>query len=121
MTPAGTVVHHKAVMLSNIRTVAGRKRWLFSALAGCLLVFQTSNVVHDLDVAHDLDIAAHDKDSECEICELFVGSSDDVDATPATHVGLDFATAKVEFASFDNATSGRRVNVRQIRAPPHSS
>ena len=115
MTPAGTVVHHKAVMLSNIRTVAGRKRWFFSALAGCLLVCQTSNVVHDLD------IAAHDKDSECEICELFVGSSDDVDATPATHVGLDFATAKVEFASFDNATSGRRVNVHLIRAPPHSS
>ena len=102
-------------MLSNIRTVASRKRWFFSVLAGCLLVFQTSNVVHDLDSG------AHDKDSECEICELFVGSSDDLDDTPAIYVGFDFATAKVEFASFDNATSGRRVNVHQIRAPPHSS
>jgi len=115
LTPAATVVHHAEMVLSDIPTVASRKRWFFSVLAACLLVFQTSNVVHDLD------IAAHDKDSECEICELFVGSSDEVDATPATHVELDFATANVEFASFDIATSGRRVNVRQIRAPPHSS
>jgi hypothetical protein len=101
--------------MSDIPTVTSRKRWFFSVLAACLLVFQTSNVVHDLDVA------AHDKDPECEICELFVGSSDDVDATPEIHVELDFATANVEFASFDIATSGRRVNVRQIRAPPLSS
>lgn len=101
--------------MTGIHTSATRKHWLYGLLAVCLLVFQTGNVVHDLD------IAAHDEDSKCEICDLFVASNDDTDAIVATNTQVVCDAARFEFAAFAIASDSSRVNAPPIRAPPYFS
>ena len=101
--------------LTSNRTITSRKQWLFGLLAACLLVFQTSNILHSLNVA------THDLDSDCGICDLFTASNDDIDATPATSTRIAFSRAIVESASFESAIGSSRFNARRIRAPPYLS
>ena len=98
---------------SGLKQINNRKQWFFGLLAACLLVFQTSNLVHDLD------LAAHDTESDCEICDLFVAAGDNGDAVPASNTAVYFAAAIVERDSLIAPTSIDCVNARRIRAPPY--
>ncbi len=115
MTLSVAIVHYTEMDSTSFRTSVSRKHWLYGLLAACLLVFQTGNVIHDLD------IAAHDEDSKCEICDLFVASSDDTDAIVATNTEIVCEAANIEFASFEIANDSSRVNAPPIRAPPYLS
>ena len=95
--------------------IATRKHWLFSLLAASLLVFQTSNIVHDLD------LAAHDAEADCEICDLFVAAGDDGDAIVATNTDVYFTNAIISPDPLAVTTTTDRANARRIRAPPYSS
>jgi hypothetical protein len=115
LTLAVTSVHSGAMALTDAHTISSRKHWFYGLLAACLLVFQTGNFIHDLD------IAAHDENSKCEICDLFVASGDDADTIPATNAAIVFESASIEFTSFEIAIGNGRVNARRIRAPPYPS
>ncbi|MDA0824559.1 MAG: hypothetical protein O3C28_19380, partial [Proteobacteria bacterium] len=115
LTPAIPVIKDINMVLTSIKAIASRKQWLFGLVAACLLVFQTSKLVHGLD------LAAHAVDPDCEICDLFVSSNDDVDAIPAGSVEVIFSPAIALSASFEIAVGGSRCNPSQIRAPPYFS
>ena len=115
LTLAVTVIHCISMALTDAQTIFSRKHCFYGLLAACLLVFQTGNVIHDLD------IAAHDENSKCEICDLFVASADDADTIPATNAAIVFESASIEFTSFEIAIGSGRVNARRIRAPPYLS
>ena len=101
--------------LTSVKAIARRKQWLFGLVAACLLVFQTGKFVHGLD------LAAHAVDPNCEICDLFVSSSDDADAIPEANVEIIFSGAVALSTLFEIAVGGSRVNPSQIRAPPYLS
>ena len=101
--------------LFDVPTIPSGKHLFYGLLAVCLLVFQTGNFIHDLD------IAAHDEHSECEICDLFVATGDDADTIPATNAAIVFESASIEFTSLETAIGNGRVNARRIRAPPYPS
>ncbi len=103
------------MVLFDVPTIPSRKHLFYGLLAVCLLVFQTGNFIHDLD------IAAHDEQSECEICDLFVATGDDADTIPATNAAIVFESASIEFTSLETAIGNGRVNARRIRAPPYPS
>ncbi|HCU89249.1 MAG TPA: hypothetical protein DGR97_04880 [Gammaproteobacteria bacterium] len=103
------------MLLADVHAIPSRKQWFYGLLAVCLLVFQTGNFIHDLD------IAAHDENSECEICDLFVVSGDDADTILATNAAIVFESASIEFTSLETAIGSGRVNARRIRAPPYPS
>ena len=115
LTLADTMIQYLAMALTDAHTISSRKHWFYGLLAACLLVFQMSNFIHDLD------IAAHDENSKCEICDLFVASGDDADTIPATNAAIVFESASIEFTSFEIAIGSGRVNARRIRAPPYPS
>ena len=115
MTLAVTASQYIAMALTDAHTTSSRKHWFYGLLAVCLLVFQTGNFIHDLD------IAAHDENSKCEICDLFVASGDDADTIPAINAAIVFESASIEFTSLETALGSGRVNARRIRAPPYPS
>lgn len=68
---------------------------------------------------HDLDLAAHDTESDCEICDLFVAAGDDGDAIAASTTQVYFAAAIIERDIQIVPTTIDRVNAQRIRAPPY--
>ena len=113
MTQDVSLSHNFAMAAFGTKTIPSRKRWLFSLLTACLLAFQTSNIIHDLD------IAAHADESDCEICDLFVSANDDVDAISVVTTTVDFTNATFASVSREVFVGNKLAYSYHIRAPPY--